>query len=97
MTREERTCVSIGSHSKQQEIETRDFDGGFIGKDLDELFLIVFGTFCRIGNERFIDGVNAVLWNRDLREDMVVTGFEVGLGIIEGNTSFISKENLPKV
>ena len=96
MSREERSRVSIGSHSKKNQIKDREAGGILLGEFADELFFVSIGKLLQIVEKRRIDGMDVSHRDRDVGKQMGGARRVIGIGVIKGYRTLIDIEDLPK-
>ena len=96
MSREERSRVSIRSHSKKNQIKDGEAGGILLGKFADELFFVSIGKLLQIVEKRRIDGMDVGLRDRDVGKQMGGARRVIGIGVIKGYRTLIDIEDLPK-
>lgn len=95
MTWEERAGVSVWTDAEEDEVEDRKTSRVFLGKLVDKRFLVCVGELFEVIEERDVDGVNVVWRYGNFAEQLLLAKMVVGVVVIQRNTTFIGKENLP--
>lgn len=95
MAGEERTGVSVRSHSEQDQVKHGESSGVLFSEQRNKLFLVLVREFIEVVQERFVNGVDLFPWNRDVRKEGVIAGSEVGVLVVEGDHTFITEEDFP--
>lgn len=92
---EEGTSVSIRSHPEQDQVEHGEPRRVLLGKESDELLLVLVRELVQVVEQRFVNGVNLLSGDRDVLEEGLVTGSEVGVFVVERDDTFVTEEYLP--
>lgn len=95
MPGEERTGVSVRSHSEQDQVKHGESGGVLFGEQRDKLFLVLIRKFIEVVQEGFVNGVDLFPRDGDMRKEGVVAGSEVGVLVVEGDHTFITEEDFP--
>lgn len=95
MSGEERTSVSIRSHTEQDQVEHGEPRGILLGKESDELLLVLVRELVEVVQQRFVDGVNLLSGDGDVLEESLVTGSKVGVFVVERDDTFVTEEDFP--
>jgi hypothetical protein len=92
---EKRTGVAVRAHAEQDQIKDGESSGVLFGKQTDKLFLVLVRQLVEVIQERFVDGVDLFPWDRNVREESIVAGSEVGVLVVERYDTFVTEEDLP--
>jgi hypothetical protein len=95
VSREKRTGVAVRAHAEQDQIKDGESSGVLFGKQTDKLFLVLVRQLVEVIQERFVDGVDLFPWDRNVREESIVAGSEVGVLVVERYDTFVTEEDLP--
>jgi len=92
---EERSRVSIGSHSEKDQIEDGEASRLLLREFVDELLFVSIGELLQVVEMRRIDGMNVMCRDRDFGKQMGGARQVVGIGVIKGYYTLIDIEDLP--
>lgn len=95
MPGEKGTGVAIWTHAEQDQVEYWEPGGIHLGKRADELFLVFVREFVKVVEKGFVDGMDLRSRDGDMGEESLITGFKVGILMVERYYTFITEEDFP--
>lgn len=96
VSREERTGVSVRSHSEEDEVEDGVPSCIPLSEGGDQLTLVLVRELFRVREERDVDGVNLSGGDGGFREEEFVDGGEVGILVVQRDETFVAEEDFPR-
>lgn len=96
VTREKRTRMSIRSHTEQDQIKHGESCRVHLCKSTDELLFVSVRKLVHVIEQRLVDRVDLLAWDRDVRQERIVAGFKVGVFVVERDGAFVAEEDLPE-
>ena len=92
---EEGTSVSIRSHPEQDQVEHGEPRRVLLGKESDELLLVLIRELVQVVEEGFVDRVDLFARDGDVLQKGLVAGSKVRVFVVEGDDPFVTEEDFP--
>lgn len=96
MTGEERASVSIGTHPEEDEVKDGEPRRVLLGKEGDELFLVLVRQLVQVVEQGLVDRVDLFTRDGDVLQKGLVASPEVRVFVVERDDPFVTEEDFPR-